>query len=83
MQPGPKSYAEHPKLFSRFAIGSLAGQVARLDHGAHLGLGEAGVGAEGRPARGRAGGQARWPRRLGENLRGGGMLGNKRLGEVL
>jgi hypothetical protein len=60
-----------------------AGQVARLDHGAHLGLGEAGVGAEGRPARGRAGGQARWPRRLGENRRGGGVLGNKRLGEVL
>jgi hypothetical protein len=42
-----------------------AGQAARLGQGAHLGATATGVEAEGRPARGRAGDQARWPRRLG------------------
>jgi hypothetical protein len=44
-----------------------AGQAARLGQGAHLGATATGVEAEGRPARWGAGGQARWPRRLGEN----------------
>jgi hypothetical protein len=58
------------------------GQVARLGEGAHLGATVAGVGAEGRPARGRAGDQARWPRRLGETGEGGVALDNKRTGKV-
>jgi hypothetical protein len=44
-----------------------AGQAARLGQGAHLGATATGVEAEGRPARWGTGGQARWPRRLGEN----------------
>jgi hypothetical protein len=59
-----------------------AGQVARLGQGAHLGATVTGVGAEGRPARGRAGDQARWPRRLGETGEGGVALDNKRTGKV-
>jgi hypothetical protein len=41
-----------------------------------------GIGAEGRPARWDAGGQARWPRRLGETGEEGVALDNKRTGKV-
>jgi hypothetical protein len=41
------------------------GQAARLGQGGHLGATATGVEAEGRMARGRAGDQARRPRRLG------------------
>jgi hypothetical protein len=40
------------------------------------------VGAERWPATGFSGGRRRWPRRLGENRRGGEMFGNKRTREL-